>query len=73
MTRKNTPERDAFAFSLGGMTTITSVVIAPAVADDRINKALDERMNKTDAEPDADQIMTTRWGRFWLRRRHQPV
>ena len=30
--------RDAFAFSLGGMTAITSFTAAPAIADDRIRQ-----------------------------------
>ena len=37
------PARDAFTFSLGGLTTIASVVAAPAVANDRINQSWDER------------------------------
>lgn len=35
--------RDAFTFSLHGMTTIASFAPATAIADDRINKAWDER------------------------------
>ena len=35
--------RDAFTFSLGGMTTISSFVPAPAIADDRINKVRDQQ------------------------------
>ena len=43
MFEKAKSGRDAFTFSLHGMTTIASFTIAPAVAEDRINKAWDER------------------------------
>jgi len=36
MLRKAGPARDAYTFSLGGMQTISSVVIAPAIADDQL-------------------------------------
>ena len=55
MFEKAKPGRDAFTFSLGGMNTISSFTIAPAIADDRINKIRDERMkqvrNDRDREP----------------------
>ena len=35
--------RDAFTFSLHGLTTIASFTFAPALAQDQINKARDER------------------------------
>ena len=35
--------RDAFTFSLGGMTTIASFVPVTAIANDRINKVRDEQ------------------------------
>lgn len=43
MFKKAKVARDAFTFSLGGMTTIASFVPAPAIADDRINKIRDEQ------------------------------
>jgi hypothetical protein len=46
MFEKAKPVRDAFTFSLGGMTTIASFVAVPAVADDRINKIRDERLKQ---------------------------
>lgn len=46
MSKKANSRRDAFTFSLGGMTTVASFVAAPALADDRINKALDERLRQ---------------------------
>ena len=41
--------RDAFTFSLGGMTTIASFVAAPAIADDRINKIRDAHQSMLQA------------------------
>jgi len=46
MFEKAKPARDAFSFSLGGMTTIASFVAAPAIADDRLNQVRDERVRK---------------------------
>jgi hypothetical protein len=45
MFEKVKPARDAFTFSLGGMRAVAPFVAAPIIADDRINKAVDERMN----------------------------
>ena len=41
MFKKAKVARDAFTFSLGGMTAIASFVPAMAIADDRINKVRD--------------------------------
>ena len=41
MFEKRRKARDAFAFSLGGMTAHTPFVMAPAIADDRINRIRD--------------------------------
>lgn len=46
MFEKAKPARDAFKFSLGGIRATAPVVAAPIIADDRINKVLDERMNQ---------------------------
>lgn len=43
MFKKARSGRDAFTFSLYGMTTIASFTLAPAIADDRINKASSDR------------------------------
>jgi len=43
MFNKAKVARDAFTFSLGGMTTIASFFPAQAIAHDRINKILDEQ------------------------------
>jgi hypothetical protein len=44
MFEKARSGRDAFTFSLQGMTTIASFTAAPAIAEDQINKAWDERL-----------------------------
>ena len=44
MFQKAKSGRDAFTFSLRGMNTIASFAAAPAIADDRINKAIDARL-----------------------------
>jgi hypothetical protein len=44
MSNKAKPARDAFTFSLGGISTISSFVAAPAIAHDQLNKALDGRL-----------------------------
>lgn len=44
MFRKANSGRDAFKFSLRGMTVIASYVAAPAIADDHINQVIDERL-----------------------------
>ena len=63
--------RDAFRFSLGGMTTIASFAVAPAIAHDKINKALSERLqDKQEDQPDTAREISS-WGRFWLRARRR--
>ena len=47
MFEKAKSGRDAFTFSLQGMTTIASFTAAPAIADDRLNKVWDERLGRT--------------------------
>ncbi len=44
MFKKESAKRDAFTFSLSGATTITSFAAAPAIASNRINRKLDERV-----------------------------
>ncbi len=57
MTHKARSARDAFAFSLGGMATIASVVAPPIVADDRIDRIRDSRAEKDGkTEPDLPSV-----------------
>ena len=44
MIKKAGSGRDAFTFSLHGMTTIASFTLAPAIADDQINQAWSRRL-----------------------------
>ena len=55
MFKKAKPARDPFAFSLGGMAAIKSFVIVPVVADDRINKAWDERFRRDQSGADKNR------------------
>jgi hypothetical protein len=55
MFNRAKPARDAFTFSLGGMAAIRSFVIAPAVADDRINRVWDGRFRRNQSGSDAQQ------------------
>ncbi|MBT8090921.1 MAG: hypothetical protein KJO01_12000 [Gammaproteobacteria bacterium] len=72
MFEKAKPGRDAFTLSLGGMAAKSSFVIAPAIADDRINKIRDERQRQAqEDQPDTGQGIRFSWGRFWLRARRQ--
>ena len=64
MFEKAKPGRDAFTFSLGGMATKSSFVIAPAIADDRINSIRDEHVKQVRNDRDPKP-------RGWLRSRRQ--
>lgn len=59
----NRAPRDAFAFSLGGMTTVSSVVAAPAIAGDRLNRAWDERLSRTASSLQRRRIMSNEFKR----------
>ena len=63
--------RDAFTFSLGGMTTIASYTVAPAIAHDKINKSLAERLQETQEDQPATAREISSWGRFWLSARRR--
>jgi len=56
MFEKAKSRRDAFAFSLKGMTTIAPFTVAPAIAHDQLNNAWDERLSR----PQEDQPDTAR-------------
>ena len=72
MSNKAKPARDAFAFSLGGISAVSSFFITPAVADDLINEARDERLRRLpEDQPDTAKELGTFWGRFWLFRRRR--
>ena len=50
MYEKAKSGRDAFTFSLHGMTTIASFTLAPAVADDYLNQVSDRRSDRPRAD-----------------------
>ncbi len=47
MFHKTKYANDAFTFSLGGLSTVSPFLAAPAVAWDRINQIRDERLELT--------------------------
>ena len=57
MFKKAQSGRDAFEFSIRGMTTIASFGPAPAIADNKINKVIDQKLARN--EP-ANQPKITR-------------
>ncbi len=48
MFKKAQSGRDAFEFSLRGMTTIASFGPAPAIADNKINKVIDQELARNE-------------------------
>jgi len=42
MSKRATPGRDPYAFSLGGLRTIASFVPVPVVSDERLNQQRDD-------------------------------
>ena len=71
MSEKNTKKRDAYAFSLGGMSAKSSFILTPAIAHDRIASAMDEKFRqRQDDQPDTARELGS-WGRFWLRARRR--
>ena len=72
MSLKNRIARDAFSFSLGGLSAKTSYLAMQAIAEDRINKAIDERLRRPPQDqPDTEHEMPRLRGRFWLSKRHR--
>ncbi len=70
MSDKTESKRDAFTFSLRGSRLVSSYHPVPAIADDRINKARDERLRQAqDDQPDTEKEFANISGRFWLWRR----
>ena len=46
MSKQRIPFRDRFTFSLRGMTATASWFITPVIADDHINRAWDEKLDR---------------------------
>ena len=71
MSDKTKHTRDAFTTSLGGVSAKSSFILTPAIAHDRINKAIEERLRQAqEDQPDTARELGT-WGRFWLRTRRR--
>jgi hypothetical protein len=74
MFKKAESGRDAFTFSLHGLTTIASFIPVPAVAQDRINKAWDERLDgAARKKPSAIRRFEDFLGRYYANGCCQPV
>ena len=72
MTQRIDRERDAFTFSLGGIRTASSYAAMPAIAHDRINKALDKKYQRAqEDQPETARVLRSTWGRFWLSKRRR--
>jgi hypothetical protein len=72
MFKKAESGRDAFTFSLRGMTTIASFAVAPAIANDRINKAWDERLSQVqEDQPSTAREIENALGRYFAPGRRQ--
>lgn len=68
MNMKEKNARDAFTFSLGGLSAKSSFVLTPAIADDRLRKTPDAKSRQSqEDQPDTEKEMKYIWGRFWLR------
>ena len=66
MFEKAKPGRDAFTFSLQGMTAIASFTAAPAIADDRLNKVWDERLSRIqEDQPDTARVIEDVLARYF--------
>jgi hypothetical protein len=67
--------RDAYGFSLLGLTSMASYTLVPAIAHDYLNKVWDERLHREQEDqpdqPDTACEVGGTWGRFWLRRRRR--
>ena len=68
MDTKAKNDRDAFTFSLGGLSTKSSFVLMPAIANDRVQRARVEKSRRLqEDQPDMGKEARPCWGRFWLR------
>ena len=66
MFEKANSGRDAFTFSLRGLTTVASFTAAPAIADDRINKIIDQQLGEThEDQPDTARIIEDVLARYF--------
>ena len=70
MPDKPKPGRDAFTFSLNGLRVMAPFTFGSAIAHDRINNAIAEKLREhRKDEPEQPREVGIIWGRFWLRAR----
>jgi hypothetical protein len=68
MSNKRNFFRDRFTFSLRGMNATASFFITPVLADDRINRAWDEKLSAEGPAPAEDgSAPDAPLGRSWSR------
>lgn len=66
MFQKANPGRDAFTFSLGGMTTIAPFTATPAIAHDCLNEIWDERLSRLQEDrPSTARAIENVLGRYF--------
>ncbi len=66
MKEKAKSGRDAFTFSLRGMTTIASFTAAPAVDQNRLNRATDQRLSGIpEDQPDTAREIENFFARYF--------
>ena len=66
MSDKARTARDPFAFSLGGIAAKSTHVAMPAVADDRINRAIDAKLSREpENQPDTSNVRLPRGFRLF--------
>lgn len=74
MRNKPNPTRDAFTFSLGGLRAVSTVAHAPAIAGDRINQSIAERLaGSTGDQPPTPERAKRVNGRLRLCSLRRPV
>ena len=74
MYEKATSGRDAFTFSLHGLTTIASFTAAPAIAHDQLNNAIARRLTgMSEKRPNAARQFEELLARYFAPGRRQPA
>ena len=72
MSTRTKLSRDAFGFSLKGLRTMAAYATVMPVADDGINAAWDEKLQRgRKVPPDTGRDVRPPSGRFWLSRHYR--
>ena len=68
MNANSRTRHDNYSFSLGGQSLKTSFSPVPVIADDRINRAIAERLEqRPEDQPDTREELQSFWYRLWRR------